>query len=424
MSRSIGIESQVNGMKIRSGKIGLLDEDRSVEPTSILLAGDFCPINRTEEAVLAGKTMEMVESIVPILESSDISILNLEAPLTLSETAIKKTGPNLKGDPGCVEFIERAGFNVANLANNHIKDFGSAAVLETVGVLEDSGIASVGAGGNLEKAAKPLIFEKSGRRIAILAYAENEFSIAGRTSAGAANLDLVSNLEQIRQVSSENDVTIVLVHGGNEYCPVPSPRMRQWYRAFAGAGASAVIATHTHCPQGMEIVEGVPIVYSMGNFLFDTPYEGGEYSEDDFWWKGYLVRLIFSGKKPASVELVPVSSGPEGGAVKLIEGNQREVFLGYLEHLSDIIQDEAKLEGLWSAWCLKQGPVWMEYFRKAQYPCTRNEAWMDMMILRNGFTCEAHHEVVKTFLRMICEDRIGVAEKFVSELEQLQQGHF
>jgi poly-gamma-glutamate synthesis protein (capsule biosynthesis protein) len=411
-------------MKIREGRIALLDEDRLVEPTRILLAGDFCPINRTGQAILAGRTTEMVESIGPILEVSDLSIVNLEAPLTSAERGIRKTGPNLRGDPGCVEFLERAGFDVANLANNHIKDFGSAAVLETMDVLERNNIASVGAGGNLEEAAQPLIIERSGRRIAILAYAENEFSIADSVSAGAANLDPVDNLQQIRQVSSENDVTIVLVHGGNEYCPVPSPRMRQWYRAFAEAGASAVVATHTHCPQGMEIVNGAPIVYSMGNFLFDTPYEDSEYAEDDFWWKGYMVRLDFSGKELSAVELVPVSSGPDGSAVKLIEGDEREAFLGYLQHISGIIQDKPELEGLWSAWCLKQGPFWMEYFRKAQYPCTEDEAWMDMMILRNGFTCEAHHEVVKTFLRMICEDRIEAAESFLCELEALQRGHF
>ncbi len=59
-------------------------------------------------------------------------------------------------------------------------------------------------------------------------------------------------------------------------------------------------------------------------------YEGGEYAEDDFWWKGYLVRLAFSGKKPSSIELIPVSSGPDGSAVKLIEGSEQESFSSYL----------------------------------------------------------------------------------------------
>ncbi len=409
-------------MDIKNGRIDLSGKEETSHQISLLLAGDFCSISRTERAILAGKTMEMVQSIYPLLQNSDISIVNLEAPLTISEKSIQKTGPNLKGDPECVKFLEGAGFDVANLANNHIKDMGSEAVLETMATLKRNEILSVGAGENLEEAVKPLIIEKKGKKIAVLAYAENEFSIADETSAGAANLDLVSNLEQIRQVSLENDITIVLIHGGNEYCPVPSPRMRQWYRAFVKAGASAVAATHTHCPQGMEIVDGAPIFYSMGNFLFDTPYKDTEYSEEDFWWKGYMVKLDFVKNKVASIEFVPVSSGPDGTAVKLIEGNEKEVFLSYLQHISTIIQNEKKVNDLWNAWCLKEGPTWIEYFKKAQYPAVTDEASIDTMVLRNGFTCEAHHEVVRTFLRMICEGKTSEAEKHMNELEGLRRG--
>jgi poly-gamma-glutamate synthesis protein (capsule biosynthesis protein) len=323
-----------------------------------------------------------------------------------------------------VEFFKVAGFDVANLANNHIKDMGSGGVLDTLGILKEGGISTVGAGENLRDAREPLILERSCRRIAILSYAENEFSIADENSAGAANLDPISNLEQINRVSSENDVTIVLVHGGNEYCPVPSPRMRQRYRAFARAGASAILATHTHCPQGMEVIDGTPIAYSMGNFLFDTPYETGESSVDDMWWKGYLVKLCFTGRQFSSVELVSFSSGPDGTAVRFMEGKERDSFSGYIQHISDIIKDDAKLNNLWQAWCLKEGPLWMEYFRRAQYPVLGDDALLNTMILRNGFTCEAHHEVVYTFLRMICEDRLGEAGNYSDELRALQKGRY
>ena len=409
-------------MNIRDRENDDLIEAQAVGRTCIVVAGDFCPIKRTAKAILTGRAAEMVASIDRILKEADLSIVNLEAPLTTTESGIRKTGPNLRGDPECVEFLEVAGFDVANLANNHIRDMGSDGVLDTLAILKEKGISTVGAGGNLRDALEPLILEGNCGRIAILSYAENEFSIADEFSAGAANLDPILNLEQIKRISSENDVTIVLVHGGNEYCPVPSPRMRQRYKAFAEAGASAVVATHTHCPQGVEMVNGVPIFYSMGNFLFDTPFKDVEYSEEDFWWKGYMVKLDLAGDKVASFELVPVSSGPDGTAVKLLEGDKRNLFLGYIQHISDLIQDGEKLNSLWHAWCLKEGPQWIEYFKKAQYPMAGDDISMNALILRNGFTCEAHHEVVLTFLRMMCEDRIEEAAGALKELEGLQKG--
>ncbi len=411
------------GLELRNGPV-LRSEGSETERCQILLAGDFCPINRTEKAVLAGRTEEMVSSIASILATSDIAILNLEAPLTLADTPIRKTGPNLKGDPGCVAFLKEAGFTVANLANNHIRDMGSGAVLETMGILKANGIHSVGAGRNLSEATRPLILEFEGLKIAVLAYAENEFSIADDTSAGATGLDPIANLEQIRTVSSQADVTLVLVHGGNEYCPIPSPGMRHRYRAFARAGASAVVATHTHCPQGMEIVDGVPIVYSLGNFLFDTPYEAAKIPEDDLWWKGYMLKLEFSRDAISSIDLIPCSSGPDGTAVRSLDGEQGDEFLGYLQHLSDLIRDEEKVNRLWDAWCLKKGPFWIDWFRKARYPSNGIDGQEAAMVLRNGFTCEAHHEVAETFLRMICEDRTEAAAEYLDALAALQKGRY
>lgn len=409
-------------MNLCNGRVELAEPVKNGESISVLLAGDFCPIKRTGEAVLAGGAGQMVKSMAPMLAEADLSIVNLEAPLTRTESPIPKTGPNLKGEPECAAFLVEAGFQVANLANNHIRDMGDQGVLDTIDVLKDRGIETVGAGRNLEAALQPLSLQIRGRRIAILAYAENEFSIADSTSAGAANLDSVANLEQIQRVSAEYELTLVLVHGGNEYCPIPSPGMRRRYRALARAGATAVVATHTHCPQGMEVVDGVPIIYSMGNFLFDSPWEGKAYSDQDLWWKGYLVKLNLVGPRVVSVELVPYASGPDGSSVRIMGGSERSAFLNYLNHLSDLIEDDTRLQNLWNAWCLTQGPSWLDAFRRARFPVSGEEAEMDMMVLRNGFTCEAHREVATTFLRMICENRTEAAEMHRKELEDLQKG--
>jgi poly-gamma-glutamate synthesis protein (capsule biosynthesis protein) len=189
----------------------------------ILITGDFCPIGRTGKAILDGKSNEMVMDIRPHINEADISVTNLETPLSLLGEPIEKTGPNIQASPGCVDFLISGGFDLINTANNHILDFGEVSLFETLELLEKNNLRHVGSGKNLDDAVKEEIFEINGTRIAFLAYAENEYTVATVATAGAAPVDFPSNMKQIMKVSGKNDITIVMVHGGNEYNPVPSP---------------------------------------------------------------------------------------------------------------------------------------------------------------------------------------------------------
>ena len=140
------------------------------------------------------------------------------------------------------------------------------------------------------------------------------------------------------------------MHGGNEYNPVPSPRMVKTYRAFAEAGASAVVAMHTHCPQGIEIHNGIPIIYSLGNFLFDIPEP-----EDSLWWKGYMVNISFNKNKASDLEIIPYTFGPDDSQIRLLKDGEREGFLRYISYLSEIIGDDKELEHFWQGWCAMRG---------------------------------------------------------------------
>ena len=168
-----------------------------------------------------------------------------------------------------MDFLKTGCFDVIALANNHLGDFGTKPVLETIKVIRKNGMKPVGAGKDLSESKKPLFIKKKGKRIAFINIAENEFGMARDNVPGAAPVDPLENIRNIKEVSKKSDITIVFVHGGNERNPLPSPLTVKTYRAFIDAGASAVVAAHTHCPQGIEMYKGRPIVYSMGNFLFD-----------------------------------------------------------------------------------------------------------------------------------------------------------
>lgn len=415
-------------MKIESIEQGLIQikkipgKERHVE---ILFIGDLCPRGKMEELILAGKSKEILAELKPVLEDCDLSVTNLETPLTRFDTPILKSGPNLKVVPECVELLKEADFDVALLANNHIGDYGTKPVLDTMRMLERNGIAFAGAGKDLEDARKPLCIRGKGLRIAFLNYAENEFGGADRKKPGASTLDPVVNIGEILECSRKNDLTIVVVHGGNEGNPIPSPRMKKTYRAFAVAGASAVIGIHTHCPQGLEIWNGVPIIYSLGDFFFECPWGGLDAT--NFWWTGYSVKIRFDAESAASVEIIPHTFAPDGARVRIFDTESKKQFLRYLSNISEILADEKQSTRYWESWCAKIGPALMRQFHIPKLPLSILKTEMEKrnaLSVRNLFTCEAHNEVLNTYLRLMEENRIEEALRFYPKIEKLQKADF
>ena len=247
-------------------RANLLDTQGKI---SILITGDFCPHKRIEQAFLKKEYKDVFNGFEIITNDCDWAITNLECPLTLSNNSIEKTGPNLKAHPDCIEGIKFGGFNVVNLANNHIMDYGEQGLIDTINICEKNKIHYVGAGQNINKVSKPLYLTVKETKIAIVNFCENEWSIAGKNKAGANPLNPIINYYQIKEAKENSDFALVIVHGGNEQYKYPSPRMVETYRFFADCGANTVIGHHTHCPSGYERYNNVPIFYSLGNLIFD-----------------------------------------------------------------------------------------------------------------------------------------------------------
>ena len=384
----------------------------------VLFCGDVCPNGRAEPKILAGESAAMLADAAAELSANDLSLVNVEVALTRAETPIAKSGPNLKADPRCVAFFEAGGWDVACCANNHIGDYGPTEVGTTLDLLRARGLHTVGAGADLAAARQPLFIERGGLTVAILAFAENEFGGAQRGVAGANPLQPLRNIGEIHAAAARADLVLVLVHGGNEYLPVPSPRMVETYRAFADAGATAVVANHTHCPQGIELWHGVPIVYSLGNFLFDTRRAYGGY----LWWYGSMIRIGFAGGRAARLTVIPHHCAPCGEAVTLLRGAERRRFLAYLQRLCTIVPDEKEVARIFDAWCAR----WIRSgglagLAQPFYPLDWSDpaAVENLMRMRNLHTCEAHAELLTRALRIAEERREEEAAAYLPKLEAL-----
>jgi len=397
--------------------------DKPATTFNILVSGDICPHGHTETRVLAGESAAILAGISGMLADKHLSIVNLEAPMTDRPAPIDKTGPNLIVPPRSVELLQAGGWDVACCANNHIGDQGPAAAVQTLDILARHGIASVGAGKNLEEARRPMFIEREGKRVAILAFAEHEFGTATPTQAGSNPLEPLRNIGQIREAARQADITLVLIHGGNEFLPIPAPRVIETYRAFAEAGASAVIGGHTHCPQGFEIWQGVPIVYSLGNLLFDMDTTGLP-NEGYNWWTGMSVRIGFDGSRAARLEVLPHHFRPCGEAVLPLEGDARTRFFDYYNYISGALADPVQVQRCFDAWCLTRMQKEFAFIGKPFYPADwlDRESRMRLLAVRNIHTCEAHNEVLTHTLRILAERRELTAREGLPYLKTLMKG--
>lgn len=379
---------------------------------NILFAADMsfnymsaCPDEETIKCSMAEVAEKFAEA--------DYSIVNLENILGNKEdyNPIIKSGPNLISSDEFMRYVKALNPTVVGLANNHTGDYGEGAIYHTMNLLEQNGYPYIGAGSNIEEAYKPYIVERDGVKVGIIAVCENEFGTAGVNKAGSAGYSLGRLTSELKKLEENNCKSIVYFHGGNETNPLPSPGKKELYRHFIDMGASAVVAMHTHCPQGWEIYNGKPIIYSMGNFFFPHAKKCLK-----SWYYGYMVRLTFRENEVSPV-ILPYCFDSVG--VTLLKGEELAAFEQYLAYISGIIADDSLLGQYFDAWCSKYG-----------HDYARGICFEDALIkghsqevrgMRNKFSCEAHAELLKGFMNLCYEDRMEEAKVRLEEIENLQQ---
>lgn len=380
---------------------------------SAVLAGDVCPSAPGEEMAKAGRSAEVMRPVADFVRSGDLRIVQWETPTASKENPIPKSGPNLNCKAETIRIVRDAGFDVALLANNHTGDHGPDGVIETLEQLHSYGMKTVGAGKNLAEAIRPLTLRAEGKTVKLLNFAENEFGIAGENKPGAAPQSPIRNLKQTRDAAEEADFVIVALHGGHEHNPFPSPRMQELCRAFADAGADLVFNCHTHCPEGAELYNGAQIIYSPGNFFFPK-YDGL------LWNTGYMVKCGFDRHGVYELELYPYRFGKE--QVAPLNESERSAFEQYMERLCAPLSDPARMQKLFEAWCTWKGRDYLvgvinRLPENWEDRLNEKEAVAQVLHLRNIFTCDAHYDMVKCYLRLIEEYRVEEAAKLLPEIK-------
>ena len=174
--------------------------------------------------------------------------------------------------------IKEMGFDVVSLANNHVWDMGEEGLRNTMHQLDELGIRYCGAGMNVEEATRPVVLQKNGVSVAILAYCmyNNPWlgyvEVAGEGKPGVAPLDIERVLSDIVKAKKQYDKVVVMPHWGKEYRYTPMPESVAMTKQMIKAGADAVLGGHPHQVQSYIKMRGVPVCFSLGNFLFPDFY--------------------------------------------------------------------------------------------------------------------------------------------------------
>lgn len=212
------------------------------------------------------------ESYLKILKNSDLNIANLECSITDNiENAEDKTF-TFALPTKYVKPITEIGIDLFTMANNHSLDYGANAMLNTIKVLNDNKILHIGAGKNIEEAKRAYIKEIDGKRYAFLAASAvlpSDNWKATETRVGVFDgYDIRELCEEIKIVKPYVDKVIVYMHWGRELETVSNTWQKQYARRIVDAGADLIIGSHSHIVQEIEYYKNVPIVYSLGNFIY------------------------------------------------------------------------------------------------------------------------------------------------------------
>lgn len=243
------------------------------KPVEIVFGGDTMIADASVAALGHGHGDKLMSGVKNVFSGADEVVVNAEAPITANATGgargAKYTYNVLPSD---ADALARAGVTVLNLGNNHSMDRGAPGLADTRAWASSKGMSTVGAGPRRSVAEQPLIFDTPQGKVALVSFGEN-FGQASRSTLTTAGIVPFSADKVIRGMTLAKRggaaLVIAFVHWGDNYGPV-NVQQEFWAKQLADAGYDLVIGSGSHTLQGVARVDGVPIVYGLGNLVFGS----------------------------------------------------------------------------------------------------------------------------------------------------------
>ena len=228
----------------------------------------------------AGNTAEGVigQSLLEKMRGVDVMMVNNEFAYSNGGSPIEGKTYTFRARPETASILQTMGVDIVGLANNHAYDYGRQALVDSFAALDNAGIVYTGAGNNIEEASHPVYYvTDSGLKIAIICATQierlNNPDTKGATEDSPGVFRCLNDtllLQRIREAREKNAYVVVFIHWGTESTDEIDYLQRDQAKEIAEAGANLIIGSHPHVLQKIEYVSGVPVVFSMGNFIFNS----------------------------------------------------------------------------------------------------------------------------------------------------------
>ena len=266
--------------------------------------------------------------LIEEMQNADIMMLNNEFPYSDRGTPTEGKQFTFRAKPSYVSYLNDLGVDLVSLANNHAYDYGEAAFLDTLTTLEEAGITYVGAGRNLEEARRPVYYIIDNMKIAFVSATQIErldnpdTKGATDSSAGVFRCWNGDNLiETVKEAKENSDFVIVYLHWGTENEVNIDWAQEKQAPEVASAGADLIIGDHPHCLQQISVVQGVPVIYSLGNFWFNSKtVDTG------------MVKVTLSRDGLQEFQFIPCLQS--GSRTTLLQGEEKTRVLDYMRSIS------------------------------------------------------------------------------------------
>ncbi len=310
----------------------------SAEPvtTTLLFTGVIVPARCLQASLdRTGDYDYPYDEVRSILQGADLAVgvFNTAISDRVEHTGCTRTY-QLVGSPKNAPALSRAGFDLMSVATNHIKDCGlnkgwcDFAFFDTLEALRNAGMQTVGAGADLDEALQPIIVTIHGVRFGFVSLGNSKMDesvFAGEGHPGIAHLSEENMRRAIEAAHAQADVVIALPHWGSEDNTVPSWNQRTQAAYTVAAGADLVVGNHTHVVQGLHTIEGAPVFYGLGNFMFEQELRDHR--------QAVILLVYFRGTEYVGYKLIPTVHDRDG-RIHLAEGQEAVDILQRIEAAS------------------------------------------------------------------------------------------
>ncbi len=322
--------SQTNGEDLQEdqgGTQGNSKQAQQPEETVIVFAGDIYISPYVEENYKsAGINGVVSQQLLEEMKHADIAMANQEFPFSTAGTKAPDKQFTFRVDPLYTSILKELGIDTVTLANNHALDYGAEALTDTFEALNGAEIAYIGAGEDRERAMQPWNIESGQRSYGFLAASRVipviDWNVENQQPGIFCTYDSQLLCKAIKEAKQNCDFLTVYVHWGVEKDHIPQDYQRQLAEDYIDAGVDLVVGAHPHVLQGIEFYRGKPIVYSLGNFIFNQEIAST-----------VLLKVKVSQDNQSIVQLIPASAS--GAKTQEMSGDKAKELYQYMESISN-----------------------------------------------------------------------------------------